>query len=756
MIASRCKTLQIASLPSSDDAYKNSVYVSKSDALVLDPLHGKVKSAPSYVQIGESKKIFLLLHHRKIEAGDIGLSSVQRKVCGVGVSDAVAVTGYSIPENENLNLMKLGFSLKCAKKLPRGTVFHADEDQLVKRIHEKLYQQVFCQGSQFIIDFQSTPILLSVIELKVASISKDDMDDSVYQVVPHGVITKHTGMTVIAADPNSVKIKAKSAGHGGGPFGPQWRYEDMGIGGLDTEFANIFRRAFASRTLPTDLVKNLGIEHVRGLLLYGPPGTGKTLIARQIGKMLQGREPKLVNGPEILNKYVGQSEENIRKLFLDAEQDQKSNGDNADLHIIIFDEIDAICKTRGTGGGGTGVHDTVVNQLLSKMDGVDSLNNILVIGMTNRKDMIDDALLRPGRFEVHIEIGLPDESGRLEILKIHTKRMREHSYLDADVDFAVLAERTKNFTGAEIAGLIKSTTSFAYYGNMDIRDENIGLDDMKSIKVNMAAFERALGEVKPAYGVSEDDLMQSVRNGIIEYGEDFIHIQRTCRKIIQQVKTSTRTPLQSILLEGRTGSGMTAMAAQLAIDSEFPYTKLISPEDFVGYSEAAKCAKIAKIFDDAYRSPLSLIVLDCIELLLGYVDIGPRFSNAVLQTLLVLVKKMPPPNKKTGESRRLLIIGTTSSREILDQMGLLTSFNVLLDVPHVKYSEEYREVFRSLEAPVASEDLDRICLEFMCPIGIKRLIMIIEMTAQQSAEGRITYDEFMRCARDCGLDVKFS
>src|SRR5690348_1147955 len=105
----------------------------------------------------------------------------------------------------------------------------------------------------------------------------------------------------------------------------------MGIGGLDNEFSAIFRRAFASRLFPPDIIAQLGIKHVKGMLLYGPPGTGKTLIARQIGKMLAGKEPQVVNGPEILNKFVGASEENIRKLFLPAEEDYAANKENADL-----------------------------------------------------------------------------------------------------------------------------------------------------------------------------------------------------------------------------------------------------------------------------------------------------------------------------------------------------------------------------------------------------------------------------------------
>jgi vesicle-fusing ATPase len=223
--------------------------------------------------------------------------------------------------------------------------------------------------------------------------------------------------------------------------------------------------------------------------LYGPPGTGKTLIARQIGKMLNAREPKIVNGPEILSKYVGASEENIRKLFADAEKEviidlvlgftprsyfhdqYKEKQDESGLHIIIFDELDAIFKQRGSKNDGTGVGDSVVNQLLSKMDGVDQLNNILIIGMTNRMDMIDEALLRPGRLEVHMEISLPDETGRAQILNIHTSKMRANGVMDLDVDLLELAALTKNFSGAEILGLIKSATSFAFNRHVKVLSE---------------------------------------------------------------------------------------------------------------------------------------------------------------------------------------------------------------------------------------------------------------------------------------------
>jgi len=157
-------------------------------------------------------------------------------------------------------------------------------------------------------------------------------------------------------------------------------FSSMGIGGLDGQFGQIFRRAFASRLFPAEYMKKLGLSHVKGILMHGPPGCGKTLIARQLSKALKAREPKIVNGPEIFDRYVGASEEKIRELFADAEKEYEESGDASQLHVIIFDEIDAICKKRGSVSGSTGVNDSVVNQLLSKIDGVDALNNILVIG----------------------------------------------------------------------------------------------------------------------------------------------------------------------------------------------------------------------------------------------------------------------------------------------------------------------------------------------------------------------------------------
>ena len=151
------------------------------------------------------------------------------------------------------------------------------------------------------------------------------------------------------------------------------------------------------------------------------------------------------------------------------------------------------------------------------MDGVDQLNNILIIGMTNRLDMIDEALLRPGRLEVHMEISLPDENGRYQILNIHTAKMRTNKVMDPDVDLFELAASTKNFSGAEIGGLIKSATSFAFNRHVKVGTMAGISDDVENLRVNRNDFMNALEEVHPAFGVSEEELQQVIQNGIIHF-----------------------------------------------------------------------------------------------------------------------------------------------------------------------------------------------------------------------------------------------
>jgi vesicle-fusing ATPase len=211
------------------------------------------------------------------------------------------------------------------------------------------------------------------------------------------------------------------------------------------------------------------------------------------------------------------------------------------------------------------------------------------------------------------------------------------------------------------------------------------------------------------------------------------------------VKNSARTPLLSVLLHGPAASGKTALAATLALESDFPFIKLVSPDQMLGYNEASKCSHITKIFNDAYRSPLSVIVIDSIERILDYVAIGPRFSNAVLQTLLVLLKKPPP------KGRKLLILATSSQKFVLHDMDFDDAFSVELYVPNIESLQAVRIVLTELQAFPDNEIeaiLDRyrkICdtnstipTPTKLSIGIKKLLMIIERARQEESDTRVS------------------
>lgn len=533
-----------------------------------------------------------------------------------------------------------------------------DEDELSKIFVNTFQNQILAPGQRILMDVRNIPLMIVVKTVGLVDLSMaDDAGKQIHREShARGILTNQTRVLFHRDGKGEFNLKPSATKpNSNAILAPDFKFEDMGIGGLGDEFSTIFRRAFASRVFPPGLVAKMGIPHVKGMLLYGPPGTGKTLIARQIGQMLNARPPKVINGPEVLNKYVGQSEENIRKLFADAEKEYKEKGDESSLHIIIFDELDAVCKQRGSGaGGGTGVGDSVVNQLLSKLDGVDQLNNILLIGMTNRKDMIDDALLRPGRLEVHLEISLPDEEGRLEILKIHTSKMSTNGLLDPSVNLEELAGLTKNFSGAEINGLVKAAASFAFSRHTEVGQLAAVKQDVVNMRVNRDDFMNALTEVRPAYGVSEAELEDAVRLGIIPYGP---HIDPTIQEMMRVVGMIREDPNKfntSVLFHGPRSSGKTALAAHIAMQSGFPFVKLVTPADLVGYrDEFAKKDYVHKAFADAYKSPASVLILDDFERLIGWNPIGPRFSNVMLEALTTLIVSKPPKVRRKCACLRL-------------------------------------------------------------------------------------------------------
>lgn len=569
-----------------------------------------------------------------------------------------------------------------------------DENAMVAAIQSHLEGETMSIGQPFVLVFNGATFILHVSKAE-----------------PVGVLRATTAVALRAEPSRYLEFEATVRM-------PKWNLQEMGIGGLEDEFRSLFRRAFASRLIPQAHASRLGVKHTCGLLLYGPPGTGKTLIARQIGSLFTPVPPKIVNGPELLNKYVGQSEENLRGLFAAAEEEWAKRGEASRLHVIIFDEIDALCRTRGTSGGSTGVNDSLVNQLLTKLDGVNKVNNILVIGMTNRKDMLDPALLRPGRMEVQIEIGLPDTTGRQQILAIHTSRMSQHHYLAADVDLRHWAERTKNFTGAELEGLVRSALSHAMFSSLGDKS----LSDfqaeaaMADLLVRKVDFEHALSEVIPAFGVDEQTLNDCVRGGCMDFNAE-MHALRDWLKTMVDRITLSDVPLTTVLLEGALGSGKTTLAAECAMRA--PFAKLLSPDVFVGASEGDVVSRLHRTFEDAYKAPgLSCIVLDGVERLIQYARLGSRYSMSIYQTLVTLLRKAPPVAHKVRA--RLLVIATTSDVEVLQLLDLPVLFNFVKPIPLVETQEEVATINTVYGGTLQAASVP-------LPVAIKPLIQHIKL-----------------------------
>jgi len=251
---------------------------------------------------------------------------------------------------------------------------------------------------------------------------------------------------------------------------PNVRWSD--IGGLE----NVKREIMEAVEWPLKyphVFEKLGIRPPRGILLYGPPGTGKTLLAKAVATESEANFIA-VKGPEVLSKWVGESEKAIRLIFSRARQ--------AAPCIIFFDEIDSIAPVRGVGISDSGVTERIVNQLLTEMDGIQATKDVVVIGATNRPDILDPALLRPGRFDRIIYVPPPDEEARYEILKIHTRKMP----LADDVDLRELARRMENYTGADIEAVVIEA-------GLAAARENINVE-----KVTMRHFYMAMEKVKPS------------------------------------------------------------------------------------------------------------------------------------------------------------------------------------------------------------------------------------------------------------------
>jgi len=448
---------------------------------------------------------------------------------------------------------------------------------------------------------------------------------------------------------------------------PRITYDELG--GLKKEILKIREMVELPMRHP-ELFDKIGVEAPKGVLLYGPPGTGKTLLAKAVAGETNAHFISL-SGPEIMGKYYGESEERLREIFTQAEENSPS--------IIFIDEIDSIAPKRDEVSGE--VEKRIVSQLLTLMDGMKSRGKVVVIAATNRPDSIDPALRRPGRFDREIEIGIPDDKERFEILSIHTRGMP----IDEKVDLKQISKITHGFVGADLEVLSKEAAMRSLrriLPEIDLDEEKVSSEILQKIQITSEDFRDALKEVRPSAlrevqvqipNVNWDDvggldqLKEELREAVewpIKYKEAFDYV-------------NVETP-KGILLHGPPGTGKTLIAKALAKMTESNFISIKGPEllsKWVGESEKG----VREIFRKARQAAPCIIFLDEIDALVprrGSGGSGSHVSENVVSQILTEIDGLE-------ELHNVLIIGATNRLDIVDEALLRPGrFDRIIEVPN--------------------------------------------------------------------------
>ncbi|KAF3575276.1 hypothetical protein F2Q69_00061732 [Brassica cretica] len=349
------------------------------------------------------------------------------------------------------------------------------------------------------------------------------------------------------------------------------------------------------------LFKSIGVKPPKGILLYGPPGTGKTLLARAVANET-GAFFLCINGPEIMSKMAGESESNLRKAFKEAEKNAPS--------IIFIDEIDSIAPKRDKTNGE--VERRIVSQLLTLMDGLKARAHVIVMGATNRPNSIDSALRRFGRFDREIDIGVPDEIGRLEVLRIHTKNMK----LAEDVDLERASKDTHGYVGADLAALCTEAALQCIREKMDvidIEDEEIDAEILNSMAVTNEHYLTALGNSNPS--ALRETVVEVPNVSWVDIG-GLENVKRELQETVQypvehpdKFEKFGMSPSKGVLFYGPPGCGKTLLAKAIANECQANFISIKGPElltMWFGESEA----NVREIFDKARQSAPCVLFFD--------------------------------------------------------------------------------------------------------------------------------------------------
>jgi transitional endoplasmic reticulum ATPase len=569
---------------------------------------------------GQRKTIAIAIRAYPADAGLslIRMDGITRRNAGIGVGENIRIRKAEVKEARrvvlapatkgvrvmiNPDLMKRNLLFR---PLMKGDML--DPSPVVKRRENRMrspFDDIFSSFGIDLDDLESsfTPMPGNVKFLVVST-------------NPDGPV-KVTEMTDLEISEEAVDVEAKAI--------PTITYED--IGGLHDAVEKVREMVELPLRHP-ELFRRVGIDPPRGVLLYGPPGTGKTLLAKAVANE-SGASFFSIAGPEVMSKWYGGSEENLRKVFEEAEKQAPS--------IIFIDEIDSIAPKREQVTGE--VERRVVSQLLSLMDGLKSRGKVIVIAATNRPNALDEALRRGGRFDREVEIGVPDTVGRKEILQIHTRNMP----LANDVSIGELANKTYGFVGADLEGLAKEAAMSALRRNLPNiswkKAEQLPQDVLEKLRVTKKDFENALKMVEPS----------AMREVMIEIPsvrwEDVGGLEDVKEKLQEMVEWPLKNPKSferlgikpptGILLYGPPGCGKTMIAKAVATEAGANFISVKGPEVltmWVGESER----KLREIFRRAKQVAPSIIFFDEIDSLVPKrgLSFGTRVTENIVSQIL--------------------------------------------------------------------------------------------------------------------------
>ncbi|MGM5480028.1 MAG: CDC48 family AAA ATPase [Nanobdellota archaeon] len=497
------------------------------------------------------------------------------------------------------------------------------------------------------------------------------------------VVTKDTDVEFLN---EAVELKEE-------PVVPEVSYED--IGGLSDEVKKVREMVELPLKHP-EIFERLGIEPPKGVLLHGPPGTGKTLLAKAVANETNSNF-HVINGPEIMSKFYGQSEENLRKIFEDAEENAPS--------IIFIDEIDAIAPKREESKGE--VERRVVAQLLAIMDGLNTRGKVVVMAATNIVNSIDQALRRPGRFDREIEIGVPSVDGRKNVLKIHTRNMP----LSDDVDLEKISRITHGFVGADLSALCKEAAMVVLRRLLpDLKlseEDSIPQEVLENVSISHKDLLEALKSVRPSAmrevlvqtpNVKYDDI-----GGLKEVKQDLIEAVEWPLKHKDKFQRLGVTPPKGILLYGPPGTGKTMLAKAVAKESEANFIAVKGPELLSKWvNETPQLVK--KLFEKARQVSPSIIFIDEIDAITSNRKVE---QNASSESGMNAVNQLLTELDGLQELNDVVVIAATNRPDVMDTALLRPGRFDRIVLANAPDAEARRSIFKvHLDGMKLDKDVD--------------------------------------------------